>query len=67
MYYSLKIAMLEWVHFVKSNPPYREGPEHTPFTNAIRLKMVRGVPVYLKNFVIDLFLVPDLRVGNTAV
>lgn len=42
VHYPLKIAMLEYVHFVKSNPPLWQGLEHTPFTNAIRFKMVRG-------------------------
>lgn len=46
--------------------PQREGPEDMPFTNAIRLQMVREAPTHLKSFAIDLFLVSDLRVGDTA-
>ena len=38
-----------------------------PFTNPIKHKMVRRTPVQLKSFVIALFLMPGLRVGNAAV
>lgn len=37
-----EIAMLEWVHCVKSNPPQGEDAEDTPFTNPMRHKMLRG-------------------------
>ena len=58
--------MLKWVCCVKPNPPQWEDPEDTPFTNPIRCKMAGGVPTRLKNFVVALFLVPDLRVGDAA-
>lgn len=61
-----EIAMLEWVRCVKPNPPQWEGPEDMPFTDPIRRKMVRGAPARLKSFVLALFLVPDLRVGDAA-
>ena len=37
-----------------------------PFTNHIRFKLVRGAPAHLKSFVLALFLVPHLRVGDAA-
>lgn len=61
-----EIAMLEWVHCIKPNPPQWGGPEDKPFTNPVRCKMVRGVPAYLKRFVVALFLVPDLRAGDAV-
>lgn len=61
-----EIAMLEWMYCVKPNPPQWEGPEDMPFTNPIRRKMVRGAPAHLKSFVVALFLVPNLRVGDAA-
>ena len=35
-------------------------------TNTIRHKMVHGAPAHLKRFVLVLFLVQHLRVGDTA-
>ena len=58
--------MLEWICSV-SNPPQWEGPEDMPFINPVRHKLVRGAPAHLKSFVLALFLVPDLRVGDAAV
>jgi hypothetical protein len=37
-----------------------------PFTSSIRHKLVRGAPVHLKSFVLVLFLVPDLSIGDAA-
>jgi hypothetical protein len=37
-----------------------------PFTSPIRCKLVKGTPAYLKYFVLALFLVTDLRVGDAA-
>ncbi|XP_026641285.1 Friend virus susceptibility protein 1-like [Microtus ochrogaster] len=61
-----EIAMLEWVYCVKSEPSQWEGPEDMPFTSPIRRKMVRGAPAHLKSFVVALFLVPNLRIGDAA-
>jgi hypothetical protein len=61
-----EIAMLKWIRCVKPNPPQWEGPEDMPFTSPIRRKLVRGAPAHLKNFVLALFLVPDLRVGDAV-
>jgi hypothetical protein len=61
-----EIAMLEWIRCVKPNLPQWEGPEDTPFTSPIRRKLVRGAPAHLKNFVLALFLVPNIRVGDAA-
>ncbi|EGW01337.1 Friend virus susceptibility protein 1 [Cricetulus griseus] len=61
-----EIAMLEWIYCVQPNPPQWESPEDMPFTNPIRRKMVRGAPAHLKSFVVALFLVPNLRVGDAA-
>ena len=61
-----EIAVLEWVHCVESNPPQWEGPEHMSFTNPMRCYLVRGAPAHLKSFVVSHFLVPDLRVRNSA-
>jgi hypothetical protein len=55
-----EIAMLEWVCFVKPNPPQWEDPDVMPFTNPVRHKMVRGSPAHLKSFVLAPFLVLDL-------
>jgi hypothetical protein len=40
--------------------------EDMPFTSPIRCKLVRGAPAKLKGFVLALFLVPDLSVGDAA-
>jgi hypothetical protein len=37
-----------------------------PFTSSIRHKLVRGALAHLKSFVLALFLVTDLRVGDAA-
>ena len=37
-----------------------------PFTNPIRCKLVRGAAAHLKSFVLSLFLVPDLSIGDAA-
>lgn len=36
-------------------------------TNPVRCKMARRAPTHLKRFIVELFLVPDLRAGNAAV
>lgn len=36
------------------------------FTNSVRCKFVRGAPAHLKSFVLTVFLVPDLSVGDVA-
>jgi hypothetical protein len=61
-----EIAMLEWIRCVKPNPPQWEGPEDMPFMNPLKCKLVKGAKAHLKRFVIALFLVPDLRVGDAA-
>ena len=61
-----EIAMLEWICCVKPNPPQWEGPEDMPFTSPIRRKLVRGAPAHLKGFVLSLFLVPDLSIGDAS-
>jgi hypothetical protein len=61
-----EIAVLEWIHCVKLNPPQWEGPENRPFRNPVRPKLVRGAPAHLKSFVLVLFLVPDLRGGDAV-
>ena len=61
-----EIAVLEWIHCVKLNPPQWEGPENRPFRNPVRPKLVRGAPAHLKSFVLSLLLVPNLRVGDAA-
>ena len=61
-----EIAMLEWIYCVKPNLPQWEGPEDMPFTSSIRRKLVRGAPAHLKSFVLALFLVPDLSVGEAT-
>jgi hypothetical protein len=50
----------------KLNPPQWEGPEDMPFMNPTGCQLVRGAPAHLKSFVLVLFLVPDLRVGDAA-
>jgi hypothetical protein len=60
-----EIAMLEWIYCVKPNPPQWEGPEDMPFISPIRRKLVRGAQAHLKRFVLVLFLVQHLRVGDT--
>jgi hypothetical protein len=60
-----EIAMLEWISCIKPNSQW-EGPEDMAFINPIRRKLVRGAPAHLKSFVLALFLVPDLRVGDAA-
>jgi hypothetical protein len=52
-----EIAMLEWIHCIKLNPPQWKGSEDMPFTSPIRHKLVRGAPAHLKSFVLALFLV----------
>jgi hypothetical protein len=37
-----------------------------PFTSSIRCKLVRGALAHLKGFVLSLFLVPDLSIGDAA-
>ena len=37
-----------------------------PFTSSIRRKLVRGAPAHLKGFVLSLFLVPDLSIGDAS-
>ncbi|CCD13216.1 unnamed protein product [Trypanosoma congolense IL3000] len=61
-----EIAMLEWIYCVKHNCPQWEGPEDMPFTSSIRRKLVRGAPAHLKGFVLSLFLVPDLSIGDAS-
>ena len=61
-----EIAMLEWIYCVKPNCPQWEGPEDMPFTSSIRRKLVRGAPAHLKGFVLSLFLVPDLSIGDAS-
>ena len=61
-----EMTMLKWVRHVKSDPPSWEGLEDKPFTNPIKCKRVREAPAHLKSFVLALFLVPDLRVGDAA-
>ena len=61
-----EFAMLERILCIKLNPPQWEGPEDMPLTNSIRHKIVRGLPAHLKSFVLALFLVPYLRVGDAA-
>lgn len=61
-----EIAMLEWIYCVKHNCPHWEGPEDMPFTSSIRRKLVRGAPAHLKGFVLSLFLVPDLSIGDAS-
>jgi hypothetical protein len=56
--------MFKWIWCVKPNPPQWEDPEDMPFTSTIRCKLVRGAPGHLKSFVLAIFLVPDLRVGD---
>jgi hypothetical protein len=38
-----------------------------PFTSLIRRKLVREAAAHLKGFVLALFLVPDLSIGDAAV
>jgi hypothetical protein len=59
--------MLEWIYCVKPNLPQWEGPEDMSFISSIRHKLVRGAPAHLKGFVLSLFLVPDLSIGDAAV
>lgn len=47
-----EIAMLEWIHCVKPNPPQWEGPEDMPSTNPIRGKLVRRAPAHFKCFIL---------------
>lgn len=61
------IAALEWAHCVNPGHPQWEDSAHTPFTNALRYEMVTRAPVHLRSSVVALLLVPDLRVGDTAV
>jgi hypothetical protein len=61
-----EIAMLEWIHYVKPNSPQWKGLKDMPFSSPIRRKLVIGKPVHLKSFVLALFLVPGLRVGDAA-
>ena len=61
-----EIATLEWIYCVKPNLPQWEGPEDMPFTSSIRRKLVRGAPAHLEGFVLSLFLVPDLSIGDAA-
>jgi hypothetical protein len=58
-----EIAMPKWIYCVKPNLPQWED---MPFTNSIRCKLVRGAPAHLKSFVLALFLVPDLSIGDAA-
>lgn len=46
------------------NPPLGD-PEHMPFTNPVRHKMLRRTPAHLKSFAVSLSFVPDLKVGDT--
>jgi hypothetical protein len=61
-----EIAVLDWIHCVKPNPPQWEGPEDMPFTNPIRSKLVRWAPAHMKSFVLALFLVPDLKARDAV-
>jgi hypothetical protein len=61
-----EIAMQECIYCVKPNLSQREGPEDTFFASSIRHKLVRGAPAHLKSFVLSLFLVPDLSIGDAA-
>ena len=59
-----EIAMLEWVHFVKSNYLPQEVPVNMLFTNSLRHEKVRRTQAHLKSSVVLLFLVPDI--GDAA-
>lgn len=37
-----EIAVVEWISYIKPNPPQWTGSEDMPFTNSIRRKIVRG-------------------------
>jgi hypothetical protein len=61
-----EIAMLEWIYCVKPNLPPWESPEDMPFTSSIKQKLVRGALAHLKGFILSLFLVPYLSIGDAA-
>lgn len=62
----METGILEQICCLKPNPPEWAGPEDTPFTNTVRCSMVRGVPAHLKDFVVTLVLVSDLKAGDAA-
>lgn len=58
--------MIARAHCVKSNPPQGEDPEGVPISNHLRTQSGEGAPAHLKSFVVALFPVSDLRVGDAA-
>ena len=60
------IGKLEWMCHLRSTPRHCGDPEDIPFINALRNKLVRGAPAFLKSSIIAPLFGPDLTVGTTA-
>lgn len=60
--------MFKWICHLRLRPahPPREGPEDTPFTNAVKNQFAKGAPASLKGSVIALLGRSDLIVGTAA-
>ena len=62
-----KIAVLEWIHYGKTNPPQWEGSKDMSFMNLIRYKLVKGTTGYLTCFPLAIiFLEMDLWCRDAA-
>lgn len=42
-----EITVLEWVYYMKPNPPQWKDPKDIPFTDTLRHKMMRAIASFL--------------------